>query len=153
SRAISVFMLGLPLGLGASYLVSGLIAQYIGWREALYVAAAPGLLLGLLALWLPEPKRPSPPLPGAGSPIEPTGESSIRAVLRIPTMWWIIASGALLNLNMYALGSFLTSYLMRFHHLDIDHANRFSAVIYGFGGGLGMMLGGWLGDLVVHKRL
>src|SRR5207237_8723348 len=77
---------------------------------------------------------------------------AVLAVLRIPTMWWIIASGALLNLNLYALGAFLTSYLVRYHGLDIDHANRFSSVIYGFGGGLGLLLGGWLADLVGGKR-
>jgi MFS family permease len=150
ARAIAIFMLGLPLGLGASLLVSGIIARYIGWREAFYVAAVPGLFLGLLALWLPEPPR------GATEPYRqaierPTG-SAIAAVLRIPTLWWIIASGAILNLNLYALGSFLTSYLVRFHKLPIDQANYFSSVIYGFGGGLGLLLGGWLADLIVGKR-
>ncbi len=151
ARAISVFMLGLPLGLGASNLVSGVITQKFGWRPALFVAAAPGLLLGILALWLPEPPR------GAKEEhqVAETARqgSAIAAVLRIPTMWWIIASGALLNLNMYVLGSFLTSYLYRFHGLDIDYANRFSSVIYGFGGGMGMLLGGWFGDRIAKARV
>jgi MFS family permease len=152
ARAISVFMLGLPLGLGASYIVSGLIARATGgWREALYVAAAPGLVLGLLALLLPEPERGASER-GAAAHHRPEG-STIRAVLRIPTMRWIIASGALLNLTMYALGSFLTSFLIRYHHLDIDHANRFSSVIYGFGGGLGVLLGGWAGDRVAKRHI
>ena len=45
ARAIGVFMLGLPLGLGASNLLSGIITQQLGWRQALYVAAAPGFVL------------------------------------------------------------------------------------------------------------
>src|SRR5512134_2057769 len=58
ARAIGIFMLGLPLGLGASFLLSGLVAEWTnGWRGALFVAAAPGFLLGLLALKLPEPAR------------------------------------------------------------------------------------------------
>lgn len=148
ARALSIFMLGLPLGLAACYLVSGLIARNVGWREAFYVAAAPGLLLALLALWLPEPAR------GATETHRPVGRptgSAILAILRIPTMWWIIASGAILNLNLYALSSFLTSYLMRFHGLDVDLANRFNAAIAGLGA-LGLLLGGWLADLVVGKR-
>lgn len=151
ARAIGVFMLGLPLGLGASHLVSGLIAKELGWRAALFVAAAPGLVLGLLALWLPEPARGAAEQQRATSPRQ--DGSAIGAVLRIPTMWWIIASGALLNLNMYVIGSFLTSYLKRFHELDIDYANRFSSVVYGFGGGMGMMLGGWLGDWIARRRV
>ena len=150
ARAISIFMLGVPLGLGASYLVSGLIVQATGgWRPALFVAAAPGFVLGLLALRLPEPPR------GAADP-DVAGRrrgawESIRCVLKTRTMWWIIASGALFNLISYALGAFHTSYLIRYHGLDIDIANRFSGVIFGLGGGIGMLGGGLLGDRVARR--
>ena len=145
ARAISVFMLGLPLGTAASYVISGLIVKATGgWRAAMLVAAAPGLLLGLLALMLPEPPR------GAADPQRHDADEShgdtIKAILRIPTMWWIIASGALMNLNMYALSAFTTSFLIRYHGLDIAYANRVSGVIYGLGGALGLLLGGWIGD-------
>src|SRR5439155_3642868 len=72
SRTMAVFMLGLPLGLGLSYLISGAIAQRWGWRAALFVAGAPGAFLGLLMLWVPEPVRGASeshipaPLPGTG---------------------------------------------------------------------------------------
>jgi predicted MFS family arabinose efflux permease len=150
ARAISAFMLGLPLGLGLSYLVSGYIAHRLGWRAALVVAGVPGLLFGVLALWLPEPPR------GAAEtekPAAPPEGSSLLAVLRVPTMWWIILSGALVNLCMYALGSFLTSLLMRYHGLDIAKANLCIGLVYGFGGGLGMLGGGWLCDRVVKRRI
>jgi MFS family permease len=150
ARAIAVFMLGLPLGLGLSYLVSGWIAHEVGWRTALFVAATPGLLLGVLAFWLPEPPR------GAAEVHRSAGPSrgwAVLAVLRIPTMWWIILSGALLNLSMYALGSFLTSLLMRYHGRNVAQANTIIGLVYGFGGGLGMLAGGWLGDRVVPRRV
>lgn len=145
ARAISIFMLGLPVGTGASYLISGLVVQATGgWRSALFVAAAPGFLLGVLALWMAEPAR------GSADPTavnrDRSAIESIRTVLRIPTMWWIIASGALFNLNMYALSAFHTSFLIRYHGLNIDIANRFSGVIFGVGGAIGMLGGGWLGD-------
>jgi MFS family permease len=149
-RAIAVFMLGLPLGLGSSYLVSGFIARELGWRAALLVAGAPGLLLGVLAFWLPEPPRGGADAHKAAAP---PGGSALLAVLRIPTMWWIILSGAILNLSMYALGSFLTSLLMRYHRLDVAVANVYIGLIYGFGGGLGMLGGGWLCDRVVKRRV
>ena len=37
-RARAVFMLGLPLGLALSFLVSGAIAERRSWQEAFYVA-------------------------------------------------------------------------------------------------------------------
>ena len=147
-RAVAVFMLGLPLGLALSYIVSGEIAAALSWREALFVAGAPGLVLGLLALWLPEPARGS--ADGAtvsrNENTDRRSSGAVWAVLRMPTMWWIIASGALQDLAMYALGMFLTSFLMRYHGLDIREANRISGVAYGVGGGIGMLGGGWLCD-------
>jgi MFS family permease len=150
ARALAVFMLGLPLGLGLSYVISGRIAQALTWREALFVAGVPGLILGVLALWLPDPVR------GGADRHAATAQRqgfALLAVLRIPTMWWIILSGALLNLNMYALGSFLTSFLRRYHGLDTVEANNVSGVVYGFGGGLGLLGGGWLCDRIVGKRV
>jgi predicted MFS family arabinose efflux permease len=151
-RAIAVFMLGLPLGLALSCIVSGMIAAALDWRAALFVAGAPGLLLAVLALWLPEPTRGAADA-DVKSPNETkthSAGSAIIAVLRIPTMWWIILSGALQNLAMYALGMFLTSFLMRYHGLDISDANWVNGVGY-LVGGVGMLGGGWLCDRALRR--
>ncbi|MFN8572334.1 MAG: MFS transporter [Gemmatimonadaceae bacterium] len=149
ARAISVFMLGLPLGNAASFLVSGLVAKAVGgWRPALLVAAVPGILLAILTLWLPDPERGAADRTAAAQPIP--AWASIRGILSIRTMWWIIASGALFNLNMYALAAFQTSFFIRFHGLDIDMANRFGAAINLFGGGFGLIVGGFVGDRVAR---
>src|SRR5262249_47448291 len=102
-------------------------------------------------LWLPDPPRGAAELHRAESN-HPQG-SAVLSVLRIPTMWWIILSGALQNLNMYALGAFLTSLLVRYHGLDLADANWINGVVYGFGGGLGMLGGGWLCDRLIKRRV
>ena len=152
SRAISVFMLGVPVGLGASSLISGFVVQATdSWRATLFIAAIPGFILGALALRLPEPAR------GAADPdVETRRRStleSLTAILKVPTMWWIIASGALFNLNAYTMGAFLASYLIRFHGLNIGIANRYTAVIFGIGGTIGMLGGGWIGDVMVRRAV
>ena len=148
ARALSVFMLGLPLGLGASYLISGIVAKATGgWRPALYVAAAPGFVLAILALFISEsPQREHGTPDRVAKDSRESAAQVIRAILRIRTMWWIIASGALMNLVMYAVGAFSASFYIRYHGLDIDIANRYNAVVFGLGGGLGTLIGGWLGD-------
>ncbi|MCC7054501.1 MAG: MFS transporter [Gemmatimonadaceae bacterium] len=147
ARAISIFMLGLPLGLGASYLVSGMVAQATGgWRPALYVAAVPGFVLAVLALCI---REAAPGHVEAGPGVVAPGEGTwqvVQTLLRIPSLRWIILSGALLNLVLYAVSAFSTSLYIRYHGLDIEHANRWNALVFGGGGGLGMLLGGWLGD-------
>src|SRR5262249_18288082 len=112
ARAISIFMLGLPFGLGLSFIVSGNVADLWGWRAAFFVAALPGLVLGVLSLWIPEPPRGAAEEHRIGAARRQG--SPLLLVLQIPTMWWIILSGALHNFNMYAIGSFLSPYLQRY---------------------------------------
>jgi MFS family permease len=73
-------------------------------------------------------------------------------VLSIPTMWWLIASGALHNFNMYAIGSFLSPFLMRFHGVSIKNAGLISMVVYGLSGAPGLIVGGIIGDSVMKRR-
>ncbi len=149
-RAISIFMLGLPLGLGISSLVSGEIKELWGWRAAFYVAGVPGLFLGLLCLFIPEPIRGAAEQHKVGAASR--GGSAILALLRIPTLWWLILSGALHNFNMYAIGAFLSPYLERFHGQTTAQAGRISFVNYCLGG-LGILLGGWACDWLSRRRI
>jgi MFS family permease len=146
ARAMSLFMLGLPVGLALSYLVSTTVAKEFGWKSAFFVAGVPGLALAVAALFLAEPRRGGVASPGGGLPFL----SVVHTVLSLPTMWWIIASGALLNFNMYALGSFQTSFFMRYHGIEITQAGRISALVSGVGA-LGLFAGGWLGDLAFRR--
>src|SRR5215470_1839349 len=57
SKALALFMLGVPVGGGLSYIFSGPIAQTFGWRRAMIVAAIPALLLAPVVLLLREPER------------------------------------------------------------------------------------------------
>src|SRR5581483_3377212 len=74
-------------------------------------------------------------------------------VLSIPTMWWIIASGALHNFNMYALGAFVAPFLVRFHRMNFLDAGWVAAATYGFSGILGLVVGGGLADRLYQRRV
>jgi MFS family permease len=149
ARAMSLFMLGLPLGLSLSFLVSGTIADRVGWQEAFFVAGLPGLLLAGAALLIADPPRGSAEPHAISHPDLPFF-TVVGRVLALPTMWWIILSGALHNFNMYALGSFLASFLKRYHSVSVERAGQISALVYGFGA-LGIFGAGWLGDLAFRR--
>ncbi|MCA1619615.1 MAG: MFS transporter [Acidobacteria bacterium] len=150
AKAMSVFMLGLPVGIALSFAVSGLIARPYGWRAAFYVAGLPGLLCAVAALFIREPRRGASEAHGVGG--RRREGSPYLLVLGTPTMLWLIISGALHNFNMYALGSFLTPFLMRYHGQDILSANAVSMVVYGLSGAPGLLLGGVLADRVARRR-
>jgi MFS family permease len=78
--------------------------------------------------------------------------ASMFSVLRIPTLWWIVASGALLNFNMYAIGTFMPALLGRIHGLKVGPAGVATGTLYMVGGVAGGLAAGWVGDRVIHSR-
>ena len=147
SRALAFFMLAVPVGGALSFFIGAPLAQARGWRSAMILAAAPALLLIPLLFLLPEPHR------GASEvrPAAPASQS-IWHVLLIPTLWWIIASGALLNFNMYAIAQFLTAFLSRIHGLSLASSGTASGIIHLTGGVSGCIIGGYLGDSIASRR-
>ena len=143
-RALSVFMLGLPLGIALSYLAGGALAQNVGWRSAYILAGIPGMLLAGIVLSFSDPPRGLSESTGEGGAARPG--SPWKVILSLPTMWWIILSGAVHNFNLYAISLFLPAFLIRYHQTTTRAAGSISAVVIGLIGGAGMLIGGWAGD-------
>jgi MFS family permease len=144
AHAMSIFMLGLPVGIALSFLVSGTVAQEYGWRTAFIVAGIPGFLLSVVALLIYEPR--------SAKPVQVSAKKApYREILSSPTMRWLILSGALHNFCMYALSTFMTPYLMRFHGLEIREASLIAMFVNGVFTLPGLLLGGVLGDWIKSK--
>src|SRR6266404_170673 len=150
ARALSFFMLGLPVGVFLSFWLSGRIAHSYGWRAAFYIPFLPGVALAALSLAIREPRR------GAAEEANNAGRcragSPYALIFGLPTMVWIIASGALHNFNMYAVNSFMVAFLSRYHHLGLKEATFTAAVVLGAVGVIGLVAGGWLADQVGKRR-
>jgi predicted MFS family arabinose efflux permease len=150
AKALAIFMLGLPIGVALSFAVSSWFAQQYGWRSAFYLAGIPGVICAVLALLIREPKRGGAETHNIST--QKREGSPYWLVLSIPTMWWIILSGALHNFNMYAIGSFLSPFLQRVHRISEFEAGLVSMVAFGLAGIPGLMIGGALGDSIMRKR-
>jgi MFS family permease len=142
ARAMAGFMMAVPVGVMLSAAITGPLAQAYGWRIALAVAGAPALLLAPALLWLQEPARAN----GGASATAPL------ALLRIPALAWIAASGAILNFTLYSFSSFLPALLTRYHGLTVGQAGIWSGVGSGAAGILGALAAGTWGDRVIRRR-
>ena len=146
ARALGLFMLGVPLGGALSYFFSGPIANLFGWRTAMVIAAVPALFL------LPALLRIEDPVRGGTEKHGSIDKDSVWKVLRMPTFLWIIASGALVNFNMYALATFLPAFLSRVHGLSLRDSGIATGIVYAVGGLCGGLGAGVLADRVIRKR-
>lgn len=151
ARAVGIFMLGLPLGSMACFAVVGHIAQNYGWRAPFFFAAVPGLIVALMAWFLIEPARGAQE---AKPDAAVTVDRPFRRILSIPTVWWIIASGASYNFASYAMNTFLGAMLMRYHGLKIAEASGIASIVLGATGLITLTLGAWVADRVhrAHPR-
>ena len=139
SRAMAAFMTAVPIGAMLSLVVSGPVAQAWGWRAALLLAAAPGLLLIPWTLALREPAR---------TVIKSARGGSFHS----PVFWWITVSGALLNFVVYSFSTFVPAFLTRYHGLSVAQSGIWSGFGSGGFGVLGGVVAGFVGDHLVRTR-
>src|SRR5262249_35768509 len=144
ARAMSVFMMGVPLGVMLSGAVTGPAAQAWGWRIALAIAAIPAIFLVPALLWLPEPERVRTTEAKSPSPF---------VLIRSTPLWWIAASGAILNFALYSFSAFLPAFLKRYHGLGVGQAGLWTGIGSGVFGVAGATLAALLGDRVILRGM
>ena len=146
SLALSVFVLGVPIGTLIGAVFGGWIAQHIGWRAAFMIVGLPGLgLTAIVWLTLREPTR------GAFDPVVAESQSpapSFATVLE--TMWasrvirHLLAGACLSAFGGYGVYAFAIPFLIRSFHVGLVQASS----AFGIGGAgtsmFGMLIGGWL---------
>ena len=134
AKALAGFMMAVPVGVMISLAVTGPVAQAYGWRLAVAVAAAPAMLLIPALLCLDEPPH------GASSET-----ASPLKLARVTALWWIAASGAIVNSALYTLSYFLPAFLTRFHGLTVGKAGLWTGIGSGVAGILGAVVAGIFG--------
>jgi MFS family permease len=78
-------------------------------------------------------------------------DSAPLSLLRIPALWWIAASGAILNFALYSFSSFLPAFLKRYHGLSVAQAGLCTGIGSGVAGVAGAVLAGLWGDRIIAR--
>ena len=139
-------MLGTAIG---GVALSALIAQS-GWQHVFIGTGAAGLAIFLVALlFLREPS--SPAQTATTGAVEHIGQS-LSDVMGHPRTWAIAIIGLLyyMPVNVYG-GLWGTTELMQDHHLSRVGAETAVSMIF-WGMALGSVGGGWLSDLLGHRK-
>ena len=147
ATALSIYSLGIPIGVLAGSVLGGFIAQRYGWRPAFMVVGVPGLLLAVLTQFtLREPPR------GFSEGGEAEGEAapSLRAVVgrlgRRSSFLHLAAGASLASFANYGIGAFAAPYFIRTFHMGLAQAGLVLGTIAGAAAAIGTLGGGLVTD-------
>jgi len=147
-RATMMSALNLAPPIGAFIGASGgaLIAQFYGWRMALFVAAVPGIILAiLLTLFVAEPKRGA--LDGqAGQGEVPPLKTVLGRYFRWPTMRNMLFGSSLAGMVGFGLNAFLAAYLIRRYGFTLVEAGIVAGLVASLPSTISILGAGWLSD-------
>lgn len=136
-RALAVFSMAIPVGSALGYAAGGKAGALFGWRHALWMVGAPGLLLAALCTLLPDdaPHRDTP-----------TASSGYREVWAIPTFRLITLAGAGMTFALGGFAVWMPTFFHRTWGLSVEQAGMLFGGVTVVSGLTGSLLGGWLAD-------
>lgn len=149
SSAIAFYGLGVPIGSLLGLIIGGIVNDLYGWRIALMLVGAPGLLLALIVLFVMREPRHSrtagaAATAAAAAPLS-TGEA-MREIFASRAFVYILIAASVTAFLGYGKGLWTISFFIRSHGLSTTEAGLSMAVVLGVAGVFGTWLGGKLAD-------
>ncbi len=151
ARALSIYSLGIPVGLAAGALLGGMLASAVNWRWAFIAVGLAGVVIApLFRLVVKEPPR------GMFDPAAVRSERvSVGAVFRIlaakPSFWLMAFGASFSSLCGYGLAFWVPSVLIRSFEFSLLTASQYIGSLLLIGGTIGVFAGGWLADRLGAK--
>ena len=149
ASALAFYSLGIPIGTLLGMIIGGTLADFVGWREAFVIVGLPGVMLALVVWFvLKDPRRsdaaailraqnPAPALPLRQALAEVMGSRAFVLLL------FAGSSAAFLS---YGKTTWTTIFFQRTHDLSPGQVGLWFGLLGGVGGILGTWLGGYLAD-------
>ena len=152
ASVMSLILIGTPVGLFLGSITGGAIAHSMGWRSAFFVLGVPGLLAGLLVLFVL--REPSRGLVEGAAPVQrnpPNFRTFLTVVCKKRALLLVIAGGAIAGFTMTSISQFTAVFLARAHHMAVREAAVYYGSISGVSLGLGFVLGSFGTDWLARR--
>jgi MFS family permease len=149
SSAIAFYGLGVPIGSLLGLILGGIVNDLYGWRIALMLVGAPGLLLALVVLFVmrePRHHRPAEATATAALPQLPARDA-MREIFSSRAFIYILIAASVTAFLGYGKALWTISFFIRSHGLSTTEAGLSMAVVLGLAGVFGTWLGGKCADI------
>jgi MFS transporter, Spinster family, sphingosine-1-phosphate transporter len=150
SRILSIFYIAIPLGAAAGFVLGGAMADQGNWRHAFFIGGAPGLLLAVGALFLPEPTRGA--MDGPGARVKVPFVEGLKALAGNTRFWFSTAALTLMTFSIGGLGWWMKTFLQTERGFSGSAAGYALGATTVIGGLVGTILGGLLGDKLEKRK-
>ncbi|OGR65085.1 MAG: hypothetical protein A2X31_07980 [Elusimicrobia bacterium GWB2_63_22] len=144
ARVMALYALAIPAGSAVGYLLGGFLGQHFGWRNAFFIVAVPGMLLGVIALFLRE-------TPEKLQRAEHISFGGYKALLKNRTFLLICLAQSIGTFSVGGLAAWMPSYFVRAFGVSVGKAGFLFGAVTVVAGLLGNFAGGWAADWL-HKR-
>jgi len=144
TRVLSFFYIAIPVGAAAGYGLGGWLSEAYSWHVAFFAGGVPGLILGAMAFFMPEPERGAMDGPEAQKKLPFL--VGLKGLARNDAFWWTTGGYTLMTFAIGGLAFWLPSFLVNERGLTADRAGFLSGAVTAIAGLSGTMMGGWLGD-------
>ena len=177
TTAMSVFLLGAPIGIGVAFAGGGylygiavdfttqhqgqiipILGELQAWKLVLLLLGVTGMLMSLALFTVREPRQRKQVSPGQeGSSLE-DHEASLGEVMTYFRLNWLVISGiyfamACISLSSYAMGFWDITFLSRTYGLDPVKGGVWYGLIQMSGGISGCLAGGIIADRLTGKGI
>tara|TARA_B100000497_G_C7691671_1_gene420791 strand:+ start:517 stop:1830 length:1314 start_codon:yes stop_codon:yes gene_type:complete len=152
ATALSVYSMGIYIGILFGYALGGWIDENYGWRVAFMAIGIPGIIYALVLFFTVKepPKGHSDP-----QALKTTEESSfwdvIWLLLSKKSFVFLALGCGLHTFGTYGVGNWFAPFLARVHEMPISEIGLALGLVTGLGGMLGTFGGGFLSDFMVKK--
>lgn len=155
ARLIGLWQAAIPLGTALGILLGGYIAVRWGWRSALGIVAAPGLVIAILFFWVKDYKTIRLEKQAAANPSTKVKMSKldiVKELLRSKSLVLNNLGFTACQFTTTALTWWLATYFQRFANVSVESSTQMTSAVMVLAI-VGAPLGGFFTDLWLKKQI
>ncbi|MDY7228481.1 spinster family MFS transporter [Hyalangium rubrum] len=150
TRMLAFFYIAIPVGAAAGYGLGGFLSKTYSWHVAFFAGGAPGLILAIMAFFMPEPQRGA--MDGPDAQTKMPFSVGLSGLAGNKAFWATTAGYTLMTFSVGGLAFWMPSYMVKTRGMTESEAGFLFGAVTAVAGLLGTVSGGWLGDKLDRKR-